>query len=644
MLHNEPPEAFANQLYDFVSESVFAIHKTQDANTYLDWIKVNHQRFLSSRLFNLPEDEMEKIALSFGRQIWNITPLKRNRYRPSPFPELKRNDKCYCGSGKKYKQCCMRIDTGPLAVPLTTSTIWPLLLEEMDIDEIDAALKVHALPVSALVTLAGQYEEDGMPADIVDILEPLFEQPADKMGEDECFAFTQLCNAYDDLELEDRKLQLLHRLKDDGSKLIRSEAWQRLASNLLDRGENQAAWQAFQTAQRLTPNSPSVDLLEITMLLGESKYEHARQRAKMVLNRLRKTGEYESSPLTGYLQEVIDDPENALEGITDSHLKRLAKWLKTVEDRRLPKYKLQKFDHEATWLEEEDDETEDVQLQLSFGDEDVEPAAKEELPEFQYCLQLPKTIKNLERRWDEMLQGDDPYMEEAETSLWEDPQWLDFLEQNPQSFGSPHIISNIIQALGEWKPDPWIDENILMPLLLRGQQIYASLPQPCTPLSWGFLENRPLLRLLEHYATKLELTGQHEEAIRHYERMLVINPNDNHDYRSMLVNEYLRNRDYKKAQKLVRQYPNDMLLEIPMAKVLLLFIMGREEQARREWQKVKGLNKHIQKFMASSQIAQPEFSSFGVEAGGEDQAWLYRREMRDVWLSYKGAITWLKKN
>jgi len=33
----------------------------------------------------------------------------------------------------------------------------------------------------------------------------------------------------------------------------------------------------------------------------------------------------------------------------------------------------------------------------------------------------------------------------------------------------------------------------------------------------------------------------------------------------------------------------------------------------------------------------------GVTFGGDDQAWIYRDEMRGVWLKTPGAIDWLKR-
>ena len=32
----------------------------------------------------------------------------------------------------------------------------------------------------------------------------------------------------------------------------------------------------------------------------------------------------------------------------------------------------------------------------------------------------------------------------------------------------------------------------------------------------------------------------------------------------------------------------------------------------------------------------------GVKYGGDDQAWYYREEMRDVWLQTPGVLEWLK--
>jgi hypothetical protein len=51
------------------------------------------------------------IAANSGGYITPEPPRKqRRRHNPSPYVgrEVNRNDPCPCGSGKKYKKCCMR--------------------------------------------------------------------------------------------------------------------------------------------------------------------------------------------------------------------------------------------------------------------------------------------------------------------------------------------------------------------------------------------------------------------------------------------------------------------------------------------------------------------------------------------------------
>lgn len=44
-----------------------------------------------------------------------------------------------------------------------------------------------------------------------------------------------------------------------------------------------------------------------------------------------------------------------------------------------------------------------------------------------------------------------------------------------------------------------------------------------------------------------------------------------------------------------------------------------------------------------ARVKRPKFSEHGILIGGEDQAWLYREEMRDLWQDTPGALDWLKK-
>ncbi len=310
MIDSEPTQEFSDKIFKFFKSSISKIHKTQSYDAYIQWVRENYSGFFPA------DDDSLQVALHTARSIWNTTPLLSNRYRPSPLPEVKRNSPCPCGSGKKYKQCCLRLAN--MFPPLESSLVWSLLIDEMSQQEIEEALLQRVLPTGLVVEIADRYKEKGKIVEAIQMLESIFTMiPAEKMGKDECFALTSFCNTCDDTGLSEyrtRKIALLHQLKDKGSRLIRSEAWQRLSVIAIDRGDKDAAWKAFQKAQRLTPNDPGIDLLEINLLIGESKADLAQQRAKMIIRKMQKNGTYEDSPpFSNFLQAVAEDPQAVID-------------------------------------------------------------------------------------------------------------------------------------------------------------------------------------------------------------------------------------------------------------------------------------------------------------------------------------------
>ena len=49
----------------------------------------------------------------------------------------------------------------------------------------------------------------------------------------------------------------------------------------------------------------------------------------------------------------------------------------------------------------------------------------------------------------------------------------------------------------------------------------------------------------------------------------------------------------------------------------------------------------VPRYLSAKRIRKPKLDPHGVLIGGNDQAWLYREEMRDVWKSTPGALEWL---
>ena len=62
--------------------------------------------------FNLFEDLLEKLKTNLITVLINLTVYEKPIEEPKkkiPFTlekKMKRNEKCFCGSGKKYKHCC----------------------------------------------------------------------------------------------------------------------------------------------------------------------------------------------------------------------------------------------------------------------------------------------------------------------------------------------------------------------------------------------------------------------------------------------------------------------------------------------------------------------------------------------------------
>src|SRR6185312_821671 len=74
---------------------------------------------------------------------------------------------------------------------------------------------------------------------------------------------------------------------------------------------------------------------------------------------------------------------------------------------------------------------------------------------------------------------------------------------------------------------------------------------------WGILETRPYMRARLGLAHSLWTTGRRDEAVRHLQDMLRLNPNDNQGIRYTLAGFLLfLDRDDELA-KLLAQYPDE---------------------------------------------------------------------------------------
>lgn len=625
-MHELPPIEFEETLQLFLFDCIKKIHETQDPARFLLWAKENYGRYFEDFADQNDQAEIDAISLCTVRPIWNAMPLKSNRYQPKPLPKLGRNDRCYCGSGKKFKQCCQPLESH---IPgISTEDIWPVLIEILSAEELGEAMKLKAIPIMVILGLAEEAYHNGELEFCCQTLEMLLTDHHGSLKEAADAAVNMLCNTLDDLGENRRKHETLVKFCKSDDKWISSSAHQRLASIYLDAGKPDQAWSAFQTAQRLTPNFPMLDLLELSLLLGEFKYAQAQQRAQTIKHKWMRSHYDQDIPDSfSFIESVILEPELALLGEYSKHdqevINRLQRWVQSSSlNRNNAAYKPQT--HPATALT-------------------IDPLSREEV----CALNPSQKVRDLERAWFDVFPDDKPFLDqtllETEDDFEQINEWLCFLEQNPLAFSSITILDDVVTHLQSYAglDNEPIFTDILMPIFQQAEDILA-IGGDEKRYDWSFIENRPLLRILVNQLYARWRRGVIDQAIVMMERQLRLNPNDNQGIRSMLMDTYLQTLQSQKAVELAQIFHDDAFPEIALGRVLALYQLGQVDAAADAWIDAQKHLKHAKRYLTASKLNPPEFSDYGIIMGSREQMWEYREAMRDTWLKSRGIMKWLK--
>lgn len=616
---NETPSDAALGAMDMllhISASIILRHQNTPEQ-YLDWI-VHNGPTVCPDLFSAATDTpaCDALARWLGRLIWNATPLPDNNFRPRRLPEPGRNDPCFCGSGRKYKHCCAQLRMPELH-----------LGEEMMLGEIlnqwpatrFKELPLKQLSVAALGEIAGTWLESGDAQRTVKLLEPLFTDihALDARAE---LAFDVLANAYTMLGKPRKKQRLIESVAQSRVADLRVVALQRQCSILADEGRRAEAWKLFQQAQRECPNHPAFSHLEIVMLLSEGRREEAVQRARFWIARLQRDHTDDYADLIRFLQDLVADPDTALQQVGLAQNPELAALQQCIEcvDQRPPRrcYTLQSADGMAS-------------------------------------LQPNATARKLLKRWFAVF----PRLEVSLVDLtpmgidvWMPgivEGWLDLLAAHPEALDLIDVLDDIVLALHQL-PDGgpnWANRKLVEPLLQRARAIVAEAlgTSGDVTLPWVIWENRPALRLLVNLIyLKLDLT-EWREAIELMEWLIfTLNPNDNHGLREQLSSTYLLLGRYEEVLKLTARYPEDHMAAPAYNRVLALYRLGDRVAAQTALSEVRSEWPEVCKFLCAENPRKPRLTPGRVTYKGKDEAWYYREAHQALW-EQDGALAWLRQ-
>ncbi|MDF0725811.1 tetratricopeptide repeat protein [Cytobacillus sp. S13-E01] len=161
---------------------------------------------------------------------------------------------------------------------------------------------------------------------------------------------------------------------------------------------------------------------------------------------------------------------------------------------------------------------------------------------------------------------------------------------------------------------------------------------------WGIVSTRPYMRAKYNYGMLLHDIGMLEEAIRQYEELLELNPNDNQAVRYELFIAYVENGMIQEAESLLNQYNEEITAHGTYNKLLVEYLKnGPSNKAKKLLKTAKDKNPYVIDYLIRKKklpVSTP--ATYGL--GEESEAIIYAEQHLHVWQEYVELIDWLKKN
>jgi tetratricopeptide (TPR) repeat protein len=573
-----------------------------DPTTFADWFATDAPVLLP-QLFG-QATEPGRFARVIARSLYSMTPLPRHGYVPRRLPEPGRNDPCFCGSGRKFKQCCEPFE-GQMPFPEVNMLRYVL---DATPREVFAALPGSRVRIDAVADTVRQWSDEGRDRDAVALLEPWFggDGPLDGRL---VILFDALMDTYLQLAKPRKRKLLIETVLARGDRQLKSAAWQRRALMAADQGNHEAALDAFQEAQRLHPDDPSHTHLEISLLIGAGRMQQARERAKFWLARSQRDRDF-PQPLLDLLRRAAEDPAAAMLDVQQHRVPALAPLRALLG--KLPPPQIR---HE-------------VRLdRAGVGHLQPKPA-----------------LAKAEAKWRQRFAQAKPALtmlgEDNTVAFFHSDQWLPLLEREPLLWQSFDVLDDLamgVQGLGLLG----IKQAFMLPLLDRAVDLLRLHVEAsgARQLPWGFLENRPALRCVAARAQHALDHDDRDTALRLAQWLVLeLNPNDNHGLRGPLMRLYVAAGRHDDAIALGQRFPRDFA-DLTLTSVLALYCAGRTAEAAGALRAAAVDHPRAIRMLLAERAKQPKPGAYGITVGGDEEAWLYREAHRALW-DERGALQW----
>lgn len=561
---------------------------------------------------------------SFGWAIASAMPLPAQGFVARKLPLPGRNEPCICGSLRKFKQCCApAFKTLPEFEP---EGLGAVMLQQMPRAQWKGLPATRIKPEMVLMA-AVALDEEGDTRAAIALLEP-WAKAAAPWPAARAHLLDLLCDFYLDEDHPRKREKLARMMVERGDAVVQSAGWRRLSMMAADAGDTEASREAFQKAQRLTPDDPDVAVLEVTTLLGAGERERAAERAAFHARRLARLPQTEELASGVAMLEKLGRGEfPPLPGLDDDEDPRAGgREMVGVLEPDSPFHELQ------TWAQG----LPPPQLRLNLSG-----ATPQDLGALAPVAALAAPLA----RWRQAFAVQLPQMtwqtlgpEALEVFI--DERWSDLLRREPRLADCFEVLDGLIQVL-DLVP-MGLAASLQALLLGRALDIWTLLRQrhPAALCEWVHLDNRPALRLLVR-RVEIDADPRAQESLPWLQALVeVLNPHDNHGLRERLAAVYLRRGEAEAARALCERYPNDFVgMQLLHARALLA--LQQLPQAAQALQGALQANAHVAALLTARRAPRlPDVTSYSP--GSIEQARISVQAQHDLWRD-AAVQHWLKR-
>lgn len=160
---------------------------------------------------------------------------------------------------------------------------------------------------------------------------------------------------------------------------------------------------------------------------------------------------------------------------------------------------------------------------------------------------------------------------------------------------------------------------------------------------WGIVSTRPFMRAKEAYAIALKSNEMIPDAIRQYEEMLKLNPNDNQGIRFPLCDTYLESNNFKAANKLLEDFVDDEATHFQYNRVIVEYLInGYSKGLEKKISSALEQNRHVSDYLLERKKITDNIPDF-FSIGDETEAKIYVLETKHLWKMHKPLLAILRE-